>query len=123
MIVMPFARASFRSFWIAGIVSAQRGRACGLQVCLTMSITSRAFVLMSTVTGLSAGGGGAFAFAHSSMMFPAIVGEIAALVAAATIATTAPMTANRLLIVPYVDPSWRRRDESSSGILCKLLVG
>src|ERR1039458_3117988 len=93
----PWARASVRSFFNVGIDAIQRGRL--VQFGLNKSSISSAVVFGSIVTGFSSGGGGAFAFAHSSMMFPAIVGEIAALVAAATISTTAPMTANRLLIV------------------------
>ena len=64
------------SFFIAGIVARQRGRLP--QFWFMKSSISSAVVFGSTVTGLSAGAGGAFTLAHSSTMSAACVGSASA---------------------------------------------
>src|SRR5665213_3156372 len=87
MTATPLARASARNFSTWGTVSPQRGRT--LQVCLTISMISKAVVLVSTVTGLRAGADGTFTFAHSSMILPADAAAIPAAIAAAIAAAHA----------------------------------
>jgi len=64
----PLARASPTSFATLATEAAQRGRRCALQVWLVKSITRSAVSLGSMVTGLSGGGAGSLAAAHSSTM-------------------------------------------------------
>ena len=63
---MPLARACSSSFFMAGSEAMHRGRVP--QVGGTKSSISRAVVFGSTVTGFSAGAGGAFTLGHSSTM-------------------------------------------------------
>src|SRR5579863_2661481 len=68
MISAPLARAASTNFFTLGTEAAQRGRRACVQVCTVKSITSRAVVLASSVTGLSCGGAGSLALYQSSMM-------------------------------------------------------
>src|SRR5437667_11362321 len=77
---MPWARAASMSFLTVGTVATQRGRAP--QLPFMKSSTSSAVVLGSTVTGLSAGTGGAFTLAQSATMSPAHAGSAAKAAAA-----------------------------------------
>jgi len=78
------ARAASSSFFMAGIVSRQRGRFP--QFWFMKSSMSSAVVLGSTVTGFSVGAAGALVPAHSSTMLFAWAGSVsAAIITAAAI--------------------------------------
>src|SRR5215208_3163320 len=69
MISAPLARASLTSFATFGTEAVQRGRRSLLQVWLVKSITSSAVSLGTAIfAGLSCGGAGSLAVAHSSTM-------------------------------------------------------
>src|SRR5215208_7855499 len=75
MISAPLARASLTSFATFGTEAVQRGRCSLLQVWLVKSITSSAVSLGTAIfAGLSCGGAGSLAVAHSSTMVCARAG-------------------------------------------------
>src|SRR5258707_13422309 len=63
----PLLRACVTRLRTFATERAQRGRRSWVQVCLVKSITSSAVSLGTIVAGLSAGGAGNLAVAHSSM--------------------------------------------------------
>src|ERR1700680_2750848 len=85
--IAPAARAASFSRLTLGTVATQRGRAP--QFAFIMSRMSRAVVEPSSVTGLSSGGGGAFAVAQSSRI-SAAKDDVANAIMIATAATAAP---------------------------------
>src|SRR5271169_2547733 len=90
------ARASPRSFFIAGSAATQRGRLAQLWFIRSPMIS--AVVFGSTVTALISGAAGVFTFAHSSMMSEAAAFETVPPVVAPSTPITAYMIANRLPI-------------------------
>src|SRR6266404_6711925 len=87
------ARASPRSFFIAGSAATQRGRLA--QLWFVKSPTISAVVFGSTVTALISGAAGVFTFAHSSMISEATALETVPPVVAPSTPITANMIANR----------------------------
>src|SRR4029079_4621958 len=89
MINAPFARACVTRLRTFATESAQRCRRSLVQVWLVKSITSRAVSLGTMVAGLSAGGAGSLADAHSSITVCACVPAPGCITRA--VAVTAPI--------------------------------
>src|SRR5579871_5120571 len=80
----PLARAAASNFATCGTWLAQRSRRCGVQVCVVKSIARIAVSFATSVTGLSAGAGGSFTPAHSSITDSAWAPDGTAMLMAAT---------------------------------------